>query len=203
MALNYPGPYELRLYYSAAVGTQVLQHVARYNIRINGITSPGDEFGDLQVIRRSGPDLTASGTLAAVTTDWVTLIKPKFPTTVNFDFAELWLYAPDSFEADFVSTFPLDVPGTAGGSLQPAGQEIWTFRTIEGGLMKLSFMETNVVPGASRSAGTAVGGDAAIRDFVIGANNWILARDTSYPFSAIKIHPGQNEAVFKKRYRAL
>lgn len=201
MALNFPGPYELRLYYTVTIGTQILTHVARYNLAVNGPIAPGTEFPDIQVVRRSGVDLTAGGQLNTVLVAWVTLIKAKFPNTVNFDYAELWRYTPFSFEADYVSTYPLDIPGTAGGSVVPAGQEIWTFRTLEGGIMKLSFMETNVAPGATRSAGTAVGGDATIRDFVIGSNNWILARDTSYPFSAIKIHPGQNEAVFKKRFR--
>lgn len=195
MAINYPGPYEVRIYYTV----NTLVHSQRLNCRLASAPSPGDAFDDIDVLRRDDSPFS----LKDEVDDWVALMLPLFSTAApsTIDYAELWAYEAESFDASFVSTYPIALTGTSGSSYQPASQYIITFRTEEGGIMKLSFMETIVVPGIRDTLPLAsVAGDAIADAIVAGTVPW-LARDTSYPFACIAAYPGQSEAVFKKRFR--
>jgi len=94
------------------------------------------------------------------------------------------------------------VAGTGGTAQVAAGQYIWVFRTTEGGTMKVSIMEGTPhqpgikIPYASMSAAAKAISDALTN----GTSPW-LGRDTSYPFAVTGLFPGQNEALFKRRFR--
>lgn len=64
--------------------------------------------------------------------------------------------------------------------------------------MRVSLMDTVYDPGISVPYGSMDTPTKALADAVTGATNVWLARDTSYPFNAIAMFPGQNEALFKK-----
>lgn len=203
MALNYPGPYEVRIYYTVTIGTVALEHTQRLNCECSPNPSPGEPFDDIVVINRGplggGPGF--SGLHTAVDA-YVALMRPLFHSgSANIDRAELWRYEEDSFEASFVSAYNIDLAGSSAVAATPAGEVIMTFRTIEGGIMKLAYEEASFAAGASASLGIITGPFAAMRDYVLSSSNWILARDTSYPFAGYRFNPGSNEAIFKKRYR--
>jgi hypothetical protein len=42
---------------------------------------------------------------------------------------------------------------------------------------------------------------ATLLALVEGTDNWMLARDTSYPIAGMNYLHGQNERIFRKRYR--
>lgn len=194
MALNFPGPYEVRIFYTVTT----LTHEQRLNVRLNADPVVGTPFNEIEVLLRG--DVVSD--LQTEVDDWMTAIRPLFNnTTTIFTHAELWKYVPDSFAADFVSAHTINLPGNIATATQFSSQLIQTFRTTEGGIMKVSFMETIVAPAPS-VAGIAPGAVGTPQSFVIAANTPWLARDTSYPFVAIASHPGQNEAVFKKRNRS-
>jgi len=48
MTIHYPGPYEIRLFYTITGGTGVIQHEARYNLRVAGDPEPGTPFADIE-----------------------------------------------------------------------------------------------------------------------------------------------------------
>jgi hypothetical protein len=79
---------------------------------------------------------------------------------------------------------------------------IFTFRTLEGGLMKINIEEGNRASGISIAAGALTGTEADFVAYVVSDDGWFLGRDTSYPIAALYLHPGQNEAIFKARYRS-
>lgn len=200
MAINFPGPYEVRIYYTVSFPTLgAVVHVQRLNCDLETPGSPGDTFGDLDVILRNGSTIALNTQL----TNWINLIKPFFrDAETTFDYAELWKYEPLSFEADFISTQTIGVTGSiTTGSQVAASQCIWSFRTLEGGTMKISLMESLLAPGARLGYGLQSSLSQALVDYILGPSNGWLARDTSFPFSHIAQFPGQNEAVFKKRYR--
>ena len=194
MALNFPGPYAVRIFYT--VSTFV--HKMELNCRISGTPSPGDNFPTIDILNRSG----GTTQLDAAVDAWVDLIKVKLHTSASIDRAELWKYEPDSFEALFVSTYDISVNGTNGTAPVLASQLVYGFRTEEGGIMKINIMEASQAPGDSVAPANYGAGDAAIAAAVIAANAPWIARDTSYPFASIAFHPGQNERLFKKRYRS-
>lgn len=192
--INYPGPYEVRMFYTV----NTIQHVQRLNVRVDGTPAPGTAMADIDFLRRDNLTYTATDEIE----DWADLIKPLLSSASStIDFAELWKYEPGTFNAEFISTHPLAVAGTNASAYNPAGQIIFTFRTLEGGLMKISVMETTFLKGLPLAYPAMSAAAQAVADAVqLGTSPW-LARDTSYPFSFIKLFPGENEATFKKRYR--
>lgn len=200
MALNFPGPYEVRLFYTTNLITVPLQHQARYNVYVDGDPDPGTAFADIDVIRRDGSPFALDGEVD----DWVDLMKGLYNSTAGIgviDYAELWKYEPESFDASYISTYPIAVTGTSATAQSPYTQVIVTFRTNLGGIMKISFLETIITQGAVDTLPFANATLDAMADaLVAGTVPWV-GRDGGYPFACIAAYPGQNEALFKKRVR--
>lgn len=195
MALNYPGPYQVRIFYTA----QSRVHVHALNFQVDAITPQvGDLFSDIYPMDKGGASAT---TLDLIVDDYVALIDNIYNTGASIDFAECWAYEPESFEATFISSYTINAAGTNGAATEAASETIFTFRTQEGGSMRLSLLDTVVDPGVAQSYGDLAASYQAIVDFVLSSDNIWLARDTSYPTSFIKMYPGTNEALFKKIYR--
>jgi hypothetical protein len=198
--LNYPGPYQLRLYYTTApTGLTPMTHVAKYNCDFSPAPNPGDTFASMTVKRRG----LGVYNFATYMTDWANLLKPMLSSNANntIDYAELWKYDVGTFNASFISALGLAVAGTTALAALPAVQNMITFRTLEGGIMKLNILE-------SWSGGSDIdtppftqAGLEAIANFVTGTGNAWLGADTSYPFATKALYPGQNEALWRKRYR--
>lgn len=206
MALNYPGPYEVRIFYSCDITPGgILQHEQRLNIRLTSDPTPGQSFGAIAAFNINDDVID----LQQFVEQWVDILRPFFSTTLtSFDFAELWKYEPNSFISTFVSSLALTGAGTNTFNLVPAGQAIFTFRTEEGGIMKVNLMESNRSVSQPLAYADQDTVEKALVDNVYKPNEpstnagvYWLARDTSYPFSPIKLFRGQNEKLFKVRYR--
>lgn len=202
MAINFPGPYEIRLFYSVAVaGFTAYQHVAKYNTDVAGTPDPGTPPNEVLITRRIASLDPADDMMDAVVDEWIALIDAYWSNACTFQRAELWSYEPESFDGQFITSYDIGVTGVSPTAIVPASEVIHTYRTLEGGVMKLNFEEVSVAAGAQQALGTAGGVTGEVRDFILSTANWILARDTSYPFAAMFYSPGQNERTFKKRYR--
>lgn len=200
MALNFPGPYGLRMFYTTTAGSLGLQHTAEYNIDLTvPDPTPGTLFSALSAENRIG----AGYALDTFCDDWVALLRPLYSSAAGntFDYFELWQYEPESFDASFVSSYTVGLAGSSASPTSAAAQDIWTWRTGEGGVMKLSFMETVQAPGAPDTAPLASAPLIAIYDFVLSDANIFIGRDGAMPFALIARYPGTNEALFKQRFR--
>lgn len=200
MTFNYPGPYELRINYTVTNGTIVVPHQQRLNVRCDGSPAPGDLFSTINFLDRSDSSIIANTAVDA----WVNLIKIRWVANVanNIVNCELWKYEPESFEGTFISARDIAVAATGTGTTVAAGQELYTFRTQEGGVMKLSFMQSREAVGAPKSYAALNADQKAIVDYVIDSDDALwLGRDTSYPVAFMRMFPGQNEALFKKVFR--
>jgi hypothetical protein len=62
-------------------------------------------------------------------------------------------------------------------------------------------MEGTAFAALSQTFPTTVGNVNNIAAFAVSSDSWILARDTSYLVAAMRWHPGQNERLFKARFR--
>lgn len=201
MAINFPGPYEVRvLYTTTPAGFASLQHVAKYNIALDGDPAVSDDFSTINAVQRNG----STTTLDTWVDSWVALMLQLVSSNANnsVDSAELWKYTPGTFDASFISAYPIAEAGLSSAAVVPAGQAIQTYRTQEGGIMKLVFMETGLVTAQRDPPPFTPVASENIRQAVLAATNCWLARDTSYPVAAIGNFVGQSEALFKKRYRA-
>lgn len=198
MALNFPGPYEVRINYSVTVAGQTLQHQQRLNFKCNPVPTAGDPFNSIAVERADG----TTQTLQTLVDNWITVLRPMYASGVStFIDAEAWKYLPGTFEASYISSYAINLAGTSATGAVAAGQAIMTFRTLEGGIMKVSLMESSIAVGPSRSYTAMTSAEQDIANAVFVAPQKFLGRDTSYPFSVLRLHPGTNEALFKKRYR--
>lgn len=201
MALNYPGPYEVRLFYTTPVtGSVSLTHQQRLNVVVSGQISVGDPFSSITVVRRDASLHALDDEVDA----WVALINGLWNNsgTSTIDYAELWKYVPNTFDAIYTSTYQIGVVGTSGSANVGAAQNIITFRTQEGGIFKLNFLETIVGTGYKDTLPFSNGTLDTIADAVVAGTVPWLARDSSYPLSCIGLYPGASEALFKKRYRS-
>lgn len=195
MALNFPGPWQVRLFYT--VKTRV--HEARYNVDIAVEADPGDPFSDFVPRERDGDTVT---NLATHVDNWVTAIKPMLNSgDGTIDRAELWKIVPDTFDGIYHSTYNIGVAGTSAIATQDAAQTVFTFRTQEGGIARFDFIDSILDQGPSVAYASLSTTPKAIVDLILSANNIWLARDTSYPISFLFMHPGQSERWFKKIYR--
>lgn len=201
MVQNFPGPYTLRFLYSSGdlnPGGD-FSHGEELNLDLTAVPDAGSAFADIDAKTKGGILTPALNTLVEA---WITLIAPFWQTITTFGNVELFKNVPLSHEADFISSYtPTANLGTGVGSNTPASQGIMTFRSLEGGILRLNFMEV-IFPAAASSL-LPVGNTAldAMEAFVISDASWILARDTSYINSGLRWLPGINERLFKKRYR--
>ena len=199
MVQNFPGPYEIRLTYVTTVSGVPLGHTARYNLDLTAAPNPGDDFTNINVKTRGG---IATPDLATAMEDWLGLLKVRHGTATTFGVIELWSYTPLTFDAIFISAYsPTIVAGTSVDLVVVSGMETYTLRTTEGGILRLVGIETTVGTNLRIPYPTTTASVDAIFDFVKGLTNWILGRDTSYPFAALNFLGGQNEKTFRQRFR--
>lgn len=199
MALNFPGPFEVRLTQTALFASDPLAHTQRLSVDLTTDPPPGTGFLSINVKTKGG---ILTPTLASAIEAWLTLLKVQFADETSFGIVELWKYVPLSFEASFISSYnPTVVLGTSLDTTVKANQEIYTFRTTEGGIMRINLMETVRAVGLTISYPTGDAAEDAIFDFITSDANWILARDTSYPLASLNFLPGQNEKSFRQRFR--
>lgn len=200
MALNFPGPYSIRLFYTTTpTGFQPATHKLELNCDVVGTPEVGGDFADIQLSLRGGGTQAANVAILA----FVTLIKPLFSTTTDFTIAEMWKYEPNSFDATFIAALPIAEVGTGGAptAAMAASQVICTFRSAEGGIAKFALMESQIAPALRLSYPTGNTTINAVMAYVAGPTTWVLARDTSYVRVPLNCLPGQSEALFKKRFR--
>lgn len=195
MAINYPGPLQMRIFYSVSS----VEHQLQLNCIPAVTPEVGDLFNEINLVGRNGTNYLASTVLGQL----LTVLEPLFSLTeTSFDRAELWAYAPGTFDATYISSNDISDAGSSGTAPVPAGQQIFTFRTQEGGVMRLTLMEGTEAPGQSQGYASMSALNQALVTHVNRPEGVWVGRDTSYPVAFMKHHPGTNEAVFKRRYRS-
>lgn len=199
MALNFPGPYQLRFFYTTTVSSVVLEHTQALNINLSPAPSPGDAFDTIQPVFPISPTATDLADLVdQYVTDWKAAYSSGGSTMVR---CELWEYEPSSFDASFVSAYTINVAGTSGSGTQSASQSIVTMRTNQGGIFKFVLMESVIVPGVTDPGTISNAALEAIIAKIESGEYPFIGRDGGWPFARIQHYPGQSEKIFKLRNR--
>lgn len=200
MALNYPGPYQVRVFYTTDVAPGgPIVHQMRLNCDIDGAPVTGTPFTEIGCNKRLGEPVLLH-TVMTQLMDRLEDIYSAADTVINY--AELWKYGVASFDAVYISTYDLSTPGVDLSDAVPCSQSYFTFRTFGGGAFKLSLMET-VIPSETPVAYGDLGVDeTAIADFFTGdSTSYFWARDNTYPHVCLRRNASQNEATFRQRFR--
>lgn len=199
MAVNFPGPFEARFSILTNEAGGVGQHQLRLSTQVPGGVNPGQSFGTIFPEQRGGAvDISLQSACEAL----LGLINGFYATTSAFGAIELWEYIPDSFDAVFRSAYSPSTEPNGGATTVPASQTYFTFRTINGGIMKLCLMGTTIVEDSSQAYPT---GDSEVNAvfaaFLADTSIW-WGRDNSFPIAGLKFLPGRNEDLWKKLYRS-
>jgi len=192
MATNFPGPYVLKNFYS--VGGR--EHVQQLNVQVQGTPDPGDGMDTITFLTKDGGSVAADVAIDA----WIELMKTVLSTmdSSSWTRAELWKAQAGTFNLDFISTYTTGVAGTVATAVVIASEIIWTFRTANGGSMRVHVLDTPYSYGDKDTPPFAYQNLTDVADFVVSDDAWMYARDNSYAVSPVAFFPGQNEALFKE-----
>lgn len=190
----YPGPDEVRIQYTSGG----VIHTARYNCQVVDYTTPPYLFSDLHLLQTNGGNQQLDTWVDA----WVALMRPLYNNAASsIDFAELWSYEPNTYNATFQATYDISLAGTSATAVGPVNQNIYQFRTYGGHRMGIQFMSSIRGKGTKLAYAGLTADEKAIVDALLGATNCWAARDNNFPASFVHMLPGESEALFKKIYR--
>lgn len=193
MVQYFPGPYEVEIFYVEGGIT----HKQRLNCKVTAEGNVGDPFSAFTVERRNGSGVAVDTALL----EYIALLRPLFSGTTNITIANLYRYFPNTFDKTFLSTLDVNLVGTGVGAAQLNHQTMLTFTTQFGNNMRVTVLDdfnslSTRIPIRDASAPIQ-----ALATYLVGATNWIVARDGSYPIGRLNSSQGQNEALFKARNR--
>ena len=195
MALNFPGPYEVRINYQVGI----YAHTARLNFQADADYSTGAGYLNINALNRLGGVESLSDKVTA----YCNAIAP-FLSAANSEITdvEVWKITPGSFQGVQIASSTLNIAGTSAAATIFASQLILSLRTQEGGILKANVMNNTTAAALPiLPSNFSANVNAWVDQFELPSSIW-LGRDTSYCTGALRLLPGQNEALFKRIYRS-
>lgn len=199
MSENYDGLYEVTIIYDTTpAGFPLLEHTLTFDVEVTAPPEVGEAFSAINVAVRSGSPIT----LADAVDDFVAGMIGLYPATATIIRAELNHIPEGTYDKTFISVYGIDEVGVNGTGSQVAKQATYTFRSLGGGSGRIQLMESSITLDTKQSYpyGSAVLN--AIPDLVTSTANFILARDNTFMFANLHLSSGQNERLFRKRFRS-
>lgn len=197
MAINYPGPFEVRILYTASASSIATNHQVRFSMNMNTEADPGDPFSDWTAQSRLG----ATPQLDTWVDDLMALLQPLFNTTTSFSVAELWEYDPGTFNAAFRSSYALGLLGTSASPTIADSQALITFRSQLGGSARVDLRRTKFSEAVTDAYPFGDTDVQALANFISAVGSPVIARDGGYLFSPLNFLRGFNEKLSKLRLR--
>lgn len=191
---NLPGPYEIEFSLDGWTSPN-RQHVIRHSVAVVGSPTAGTLPTAIDVQKMGG----GTAKLNVVANQIWEFYRLFWNNTILCSGYQLWKYVPGTLGKDFISTGTVTNPAASGGGGINAAQLTQTYRSANGGILKLVLLETNqsgdaritLVPNA---AGTP---SQKLAAYVMSADNVILARDDAYPVNPLRDSRGQNEKIWR------
>lgn len=198
MSENYDGQYEITIVYDTTpTGFSLLEHTLTFDVEANGVVEAGTPFGDIRIFNRENTLVFLDASVDAFVAGMLGI----YPASATIIRAELNHIPEGTYAKTFISSYPIDEPGIAAGDEQPAHQTTFTFRSIGGGSGRLQFMESVITLQSKTSYPYATAAQNAIADLVTDSTGFIQARDNTFMFANLHMSCGQNERLWRKRYR--
>lgn len=198
MAENLPGPYELEYTLTGFVNPN-RDHLFRVNCIAIGDPAPGSLPTAITMQKQGG----GTASLSVVANQLWEFIRLLYGVSISCSGFQLWKYVAGTLAKDFVSAgTPTNVACTGAGGTA-LGQLTQTYRSANGGIMKVVLLETNQT-GDTRTtlipngAGTP---SQRLAAYITSADNIALARDDAFIVAALRDSRGQNEAIWKLVHR--
>lgn len=195
---NLPGPYEIE-YTIAGYTGPARTHRHRLNVAAVGTPAIGTPPASINIQKAGG----GTGTLTAVANQYWEFLRLIFPNTISCSGYTLWRYVSGTYAKTFISSGTVTNALGSGAGVAVAYQMTLSFRSANGGIMKLVYLESNQSGEArstlvSNAAGTP---PQKIAAYILSADNVALARDDAYPLNPLFDSRGQNERVWRDVFR--
>lgn len=115
----------------------------------------------------------------------------------------LWKYNGTNLDKTFISGGTLTTPnGGSIGTAVLASQLIMSYRSGGGNLGKLVVNDTVITTNVyGPLGGGLIGETVAVRSYLLSDDCVVMARDRSFPVAGLNEAAGQNEKLWKRRYR--
>lgn len=198
MAINVPGPYDVRIFYTTLVGTEILTHTQKLNCDMDADLGVGFPFSSWLVKQNGGGQLS----LQSSVDQWIIYMRELFHTSTQFVTAELWKYVAGTYDASWRATYAIALSGLeAVFPTIAASQGVVTFRTRNGGIMRINLMEYIIGQAVTDPAPFGNGDISTLATYLLSSAGWVIGRDNGYPVAALNFLAGQNEKLFKLRFR--
>ena len=130
---------------------------------------------------------------------WLDLIRPFFHTTDSFTGWEAFTQADCSHAPVFQNdgTFSSE-NGSSGSADVQWTQADFTFKTALGGRFKITLLETTQAPDQKSALAGLTGSWGDLRDYLIGVDSAVWARDNQPPAIPLNFVTKTNDALRKK-----
>lgn len=199
MAENLPGPYEIEFDLQGWT-SPARSHVLRFSVAAVGSPAAGSLPTAIDIQKMGG----GTAKLNVVANQIWGFVRTLYHTSISAVGYTLWRYVPGTLAKDFISAGALTTPAGLSASVATvAHQTTLTFRSANGGVMKVVFLETSL-GGDTRTTLIPNSGGTLIplfASYVMSADNVILARDDAYPVAALRDSRGQNERIWREVFR--
>jgi len=190
-----PGPYTLEIDYVYSG----LSHSLSLNCDTLGTFTPGTPADDVTMKTKDGTGVSLQQFADDI---WGVLRAFFAPATLASTFT-LWKRNIHNAEKDFISAGGLTSPnGSSGLTAIPSSQSIWTWRSSNGGIIKINILEaTNPsAPTLPMLSDTTVG-VSAMNTYMQSDTTAVMALDRGFAVAAGNSNYGQNEKIFNIRNR--
>jgi len=198
MADNFPGPYELEYTITGNVSPN-RDHLFRVSCTAIGSPAPGTLPTAITMQKQGG----GTATLAVCANQLWEFIRLMYGVTISCSGYQFWRYVAGTYAKDFIAAgTPTNVACTGAGGTA-LGQLTQTYRSANGGIMKLVLLETNqtgntrttLIPNA---AGTP---SQRLAAYIMSADNIAMARDDAFIVAALRDSRGENERMWRLVHR--
>lgn len=198
MTINFPGPWQVRFNYTVNL-SKLRNHQHRVNFDVLSLSGNiGDPFTAWTPQERDGD---ASVNLELQVDAWVALWKPMYGSTMTIVNADLVKYDVGTEVSTWYSSLPIAESGTHTSANKEDAEQIFSFRSTLGSIMKIYMYEGVIAPDDTDQLPLADPAWDAMADDVLSTDNVWRARDDGYPIAFLGFHPGESERLFKDSHR--
>lgn len=205
--------YLMEINYNVAIGNLTLAHSHRFRVKMDN-TNPNPSIGtsadNIQVVTNGTGGTEGSTSLSAGLANYLGFYCGMFGSEMSITSAILIYYQFGlSGQGINLSSIDLSDPaftgvlaGTNANTCKEAQQLTATFYDGRGKVSRLTYLEVSQDGNVQYGAGNLPTAPDALNNFITGSNGIVRGVDDSKLFSPKLYSYGENEAIWRKRYRS-
>lgn len=172
-----------------------ITHTATLPVLPQGVPTVGTEPSFFQ---KNGTAALMSTLVNAFVTVW----RPFLFTDMDIQSADYWSVPGPDGDPVWIYSHLIGLQGSGTGSTAAAGEAVMSFRTDQGGLLKIYWMEpyAALLTVPVQSYPFPAGGTTTFANYMLGGTSWVVGRDGGAPAVPIKFTTKTNDALRRKLY---